>query len=142
MSEVDAGLKTWKASRGAVLCELALGARASLEPAHSKHSSPLRAPIASAHHALRASQPIHLRNVALGHMMATSDGLFSICVCGTCMSDLGAVLTHIESNLDAATNDCLRFCAHVRFPTDPAYTQECRGCTDWHVQDLMTRDRS
>jgi len=50
------------------------------------------------------------------------------------MSDLEAVLAHIESNLDAAYE---RLIALLRIrSTDPAYAQECRACADWRVQDL------
>ena len=50
------------------------------------------------------------------------------------MSDLEAVLAHIESNLDAEYE---RLIALLRIrSTDPAYAQECRACADWRVQDL------
>lgn len=52
------------------------------------------------------------------------------------MSELDAVLAHIESDTDAALE---RLFVLLRIPsisTDSHYAADCRSCAEWHVQDL------
>ena len=52
------------------------------------------------------------------------------------MSQLEAVLAHIDSDLDAALERLFALLRIRSISTDPAYAAECRACADWHVADL------
>jgi acetylornithine deacetylase/succinyl-diaminopimelate desuccinylase-like protein len=52
------------------------------------------------------------------------------------MSDLDAVLAHIDADLDAALDRLLTLLRIRSISTDPAHAAECRACADWHVEDL------
>ncbi|WP_431282314.1 M20/M25/M40 family metallo-hydrolase [Humitalea sp. 24SJ18S-53] len=52
------------------------------------------------------------------------------------MSDLNAVLAHVDADLDAALARLFVVLRIKSISTDPAYAAECQACADWHVEDL------
>jgi acetylornithine deacetylase/succinyl-diaminopimelate desuccinylase-like protein len=54
------------------------------------------------------------------------------------MSQLDAVLAHIEADLDPALERLFELLRIKSISTDPAYASECRACADWHVADLRS----
>ncbi len=52
------------------------------------------------------------------------------------MSELDAVLAHIESNINSALKRLFALLRIQSISTDPHYAAECRACADWHVNDL------
>lgn len=54
------------------------------------------------------------------------------------MSDLDAVLAHIDSDLDAALARLFELIRIKSISTDPAFAGECRDCADWLVADLAS----
>ena len=54
------------------------------------------------------------------------------------MSDLDAVLAHIDAQLDPALERLFALLRIRSISTDPAYAAECQACADWHVADLAT----
>jgi acetylornithine deacetylase/succinyl-diaminopimelate desuccinylase-like protein len=54
------------------------------------------------------------------------------------MSDLDAVLAHIDGDLNAAIERLFALLRIRSISTDPAYAAECRACADWHVEDLRS----
>lgn len=52
------------------------------------------------------------------------------------MSDLDAVLSHVDGDLEAALERLFVLLRIRSISTDPAYAAECRACADWHVEDL------
>ena len=49
------------------------------------------------------------------------------------MSQLDAVLSRIDADLDAALERLFALLRIKSISTDPAYAAECRACADWHV---------
>jgi acetylornithine deacetylase/succinyl-diaminopimelate desuccinylase-like protein len=54
------------------------------------------------------------------------------------MSQLDAVLAHIEADLDPALERLFELLRIKSISTDPAYASECRACAEWHVADLKS----
>ena len=54
------------------------------------------------------------------------------------MSQLDAVLAHIEADLNPALERLFELLRVKSISTDPAYASECRACADWHVADLKS----
>ncbi len=54
------------------------------------------------------------------------------------MSDLDAVLKHLDDGLDAALDRLFALLKIRSIATDPAYAAECKACADWHVADLRS----
>jgi acetylornithine deacetylase/succinyl-diaminopimelate desuccinylase-like protein len=54
------------------------------------------------------------------------------------MSELDAVLTHIESHLGAALERLFSLLRIPSISTDRQYAAGCRACADWHVDDLKS----
>jgi acetylornithine deacetylase/succinyl-diaminopimelate desuccinylase-like protein len=54
------------------------------------------------------------------------------------MSQLDAVLAHIDSDLDAALERLFVLLRIKSISTDPAYAAECRVCAEWHAADLRS----
>jgi acetylornithine deacetylase/succinyl-diaminopimelate desuccinylase-like protein len=54
------------------------------------------------------------------------------------MSDLDAVLRHIDAGLDAAIERLFVLLRMRSISTDPAYAAECRACADWLAADLCS----
>ena len=54
------------------------------------------------------------------------------------MSQLDAVLAHIDADLDAALERLFALLRIKSISTDPAYAADCRACADWHVADLKS----
>ncbi len=58
------------------------------------------------------------------------------------MSDISAVLAHVDANLDAAIDRLFELLRIESISTDPAFANECRRAADWLVADLNTMDFS
>lgn len=54
------------------------------------------------------------------------------------MTDLTAVLDHLDENLDSAIERLFELVRIESVSTDPAYADECRKAADWHATDLRT----
>ena len=54
------------------------------------------------------------------------------------MSQLDAVLAHIEADLNPALERLFELLRVKSISTDPAYASECRACAEWHVADLKS----
>jgi acetylornithine deacetylase/succinyl-diaminopimelate desuccinylase-like protein len=54
------------------------------------------------------------------------------------MSDLDAVLAHVDADLDGALERLFELLRIRSISTDPAFAPECRACADWHVADLRS----
>ena len=54
------------------------------------------------------------------------------------MSQLDAVLAHIEADLNPALERRFELLRVKSISTDPAYASECRACAEWHVADLKS----
>ncbi len=54
------------------------------------------------------------------------------------MSDLDAVLAHIDADRDAALERLFHLLRFKSISTDPAYADDCRRCGQWHVEDLRS----
>ncbi len=54
------------------------------------------------------------------------------------MSQLNAVLAHIDADVEAALERLFALLRIKSISTDPAYAAECRACADWHVADLRS----
>ena len=54
------------------------------------------------------------------------------------MSDLDAVLAHIDSDLDNALDRLFQTVRMKSISTDPAYAAETRACAEWHSKDLAS----
>jgi acetylornithine deacetylase/succinyl-diaminopimelate desuccinylase-like protein len=54
------------------------------------------------------------------------------------MSQLEAVLAHIDADLDAALERLFEVLKIKSISTDPAFAGDCRACADWHVADLKS----
>jgi acetylornithine deacetylase/succinyl-diaminopimelate desuccinylase-like protein len=54
------------------------------------------------------------------------------------MSQLDAVLSRIDTDLDAALERLFELLKIKSISTDPAYAEECRACAEWHVEDLKS----
>ena len=54
------------------------------------------------------------------------------------MSQLDAVLAHIEADLNPALERLFELLRVKSISTDPAYASECRACAEWHVEDLRS----
>ncbi|HEX2526366.1 MAG TPA: M20/M25/M40 family metallo-hydrolase [Geminicoccus sp.] len=54
------------------------------------------------------------------------------------MPDLDAVLAHVDSNLDAATERLFATLRLKSISTDLAYAAETRACAEWHAADLAS----
>ncbi len=52
------------------------------------------------------------------------------------MSELAAVLAHIDANMDAALERLFAVIRIKSISTDPAYKAECQANAEWHVADL------
>ena len=52
------------------------------------------------------------------------------------MSDLNAVLAHVDADLDAALERLFATLRLKSISTDPAYAAETRACAEWHAADL------
>jgi acetylornithine deacetylase/succinyl-diaminopimelate desuccinylase-like protein len=52
------------------------------------------------------------------------------------MSDLAAVLAHIDTDLEPALERLFTLLRIRSISTDPAYAADCTACADWHVADL------
>lgn len=52
------------------------------------------------------------------------------------MTELNAVLDHLDSDLDAAIERLFHLIRYESISTDPAYTAECRKAAEWHAADL------
>jgi acetylornithine deacetylase/succinyl-diaminopimelate desuccinylase-like protein len=52
------------------------------------------------------------------------------------MSQLDAVLAHIDANLDPAIERLFALLRIRSISTDPAFAAECRACAEWHAADL------
>ena len=52
------------------------------------------------------------------------------------MSELDAVLAHIESDTDAALERLFALLQTPSISTDSSYAADCRSCAEWHVQGL------
>ena len=52
------------------------------------------------------------------------------------MSELNAVLAHIDANMDAALERLFAVIRIKSISTDPAYKAECQANAEWHVADL------
>ena len=52
------------------------------------------------------------------------------------MSDLDAVLAHIDQDLDNALERLFATLKIRSISTDPAFEEECRACAEWHAADL------
>jgi acetylornithine deacetylase/succinyl-diaminopimelate desuccinylase-like protein len=54
------------------------------------------------------------------------------------MSDLNAVLAHVDAHVDDALNRLLELLRIKSISTDPAYAKDCQACADWHAADLKS----
>ena len=54
------------------------------------------------------------------------------------MSELEAVLAHIDAGLDGALERLFALLRIKSISTDPAFAKDCRACADWHVADLAS----
>ena len=54
------------------------------------------------------------------------------------MTDLNAVLDHLDANLDPAIERLFELVRIESVSTDPAYAAECRKAAEWHAADLET----
>jgi acetylornithine deacetylase/succinyl-diaminopimelate desuccinylase-like protein len=54
------------------------------------------------------------------------------------MSDLDAVLAHIDADLDNALDRLFQTVRLKSISTDPAYAAETRKCAEWHAADLAS----
>ena len=54
------------------------------------------------------------------------------------MSQLDAVLAHIEADLNPALERLFELLRVKSISTDPAYASECRACAEWHVAYLKS----
>ncbi len=54
------------------------------------------------------------------------------------MSELDAVLVHIEYNMKALLERLFSLLRIRSISTDPRYAAACRACADWHVEDLRS----
>jgi acetylornithine deacetylase/succinyl-diaminopimelate desuccinylase-like protein len=52
------------------------------------------------------------------------------------MSELDQVLAHLDRQAEAALERLFALLRIRSISTDPAYAADCRGCADWHVEDL------
>ena len=52
------------------------------------------------------------------------------------MQDLDKVLDHIDATLDDALERLMTVLRIRSISTDPAYSEDCRACAEWHVADL------
>ena len=52
------------------------------------------------------------------------------------MSQLDAVLSRIDADLDAALERLFALLRIKSISTDPAYAADCRACAEWHAADL------
>jgi acetylornithine deacetylase/succinyl-diaminopimelate desuccinylase-like protein len=57
---------------------------------------------------------------------------------GATVSDLDAVLKHLDDGLDAALDRLFALLKIRSISTDPAYAADCKACADWHVADLRS----
>jgi acetylornithine deacetylase/succinyl-diaminopimelate desuccinylase-like protein len=54
------------------------------------------------------------------------------------MSDLDAVLAHVDADLDNALDRLFQTVRMKSISTDPAYAAETRACAEWHSADLAS----
>ncbi len=54
------------------------------------------------------------------------------------MSELNAVLAHIDANMDAALERLFAVIRIKSISTDPAYKADCQANAEWHVADLKS----
>ncbi len=54
------------------------------------------------------------------------------------MSELDAVLAHIDAQQEAALERLFHLLRFKSISTDPAYAEDCRRCAQWHVEDLQS----
>ncbi|MGO4706167.1 M20/M25/M40 family metallo-hydrolase [Microvirga sp. 2MCAF38] len=54
------------------------------------------------------------------------------------MSELDAVLSHIDSHVDAALERLFNVLRIKSVSTDPAFAADCRACAEWHAADLTS----
>jgi acetylornithine deacetylase/succinyl-diaminopimelate desuccinylase-like protein len=54
------------------------------------------------------------------------------------MSQLDAVLSRIDTDLDAALERLFELLRIKSISTDPAFAADCRACADWHAEDLRS----
>ncbi len=54
------------------------------------------------------------------------------------MSELDAVLSRIDADMDAALERLFAVLRIRSISTDPAYAAECQACADWHTADLKS----
>ena len=54
------------------------------------------------------------------------------------MSDLDAVLAHIDADFDNALDRLFQTVRMKSISTDPAYAAETRACAEWHAADLAS----
>jgi acetylornithine deacetylase/succinyl-diaminopimelate desuccinylase-like protein len=53
-------------------------------------------------------------------------------------SQLDAVLSRIDADLDAALERLFELLRIKSISTDPAFAADCRACAEWHVEDLRS----
>ena len=54
------------------------------------------------------------------------------------MSQLDAVLSHVDADLDAAVSRLFDVLRIKSISTDPAFAADTRACAEWHAKDLQT----
>ncbi|MFO1146809.1 MAG: M20/M25/M40 family metallo-hydrolase [Alsobacter sp.] len=54
------------------------------------------------------------------------------------MSDIDAVLSHVDAHMDEALERLLTLVRIKSISTDPAYAKDCKACAEWHAEDLRS----